>query len=262
MKIYLQLILMLFVLQLPAQVTFQPKALDFDWKGVVYNNERTVDFRLHPNGWALAYNTGTILTYEKTKYYQFEIGKHSDPREKTQSRPYNLNLVRGAGSFTYGKINNFYVARAGMGRKKYLSEKAIRKGIAVAYNYQVGPTLGILKPYYLRVYADRGDLPGHTTRNIKYTEENAEKFLDLRSVASESNFAEGLLESKIIPGIQGKIGVHFDAGAYDEFVKAIEIGAMIDIFTQTIPLMAPTQNHSNKPFFLNLYVNLQFGKRD
>jgi hypothetical protein len=245
-----------------AQVTFQPKSVDIDWKGVVYNNERTVDLRLHANGWAIAYNMGNILSFEKTSYYHFEIGKHSDPRQKLQSRPYNLNIVRGAGSFSYGKINSFYSLRGGLGKKKYLSEKAIRKGIAVAYNYEIGPAIGLLKPYYLEVYLDNDDFTGPLTDKIKYSEENREQFLDVNSISSEAPFAEGLLETKIIPGLQGKIGVHFDAGAYDEYVKAIEVGAMFEIYTQKISMMAPTENQSDKPFFFNLYVNLQFGKRD
>ncbi len=262
MRIYNAIIILLaFTLPLSAQVTFQPKSVDIDYKGVVYNTEQTVDLRLHANGWAVAYNTGRIVSYDKTKYYHFEIGKHKDRREKLQSRPYNLNLVRGTGSFTYGKINSFYSARAGLGRKKYLSEKAKRKGIAVAYNYEIGPALGLLKPYYIEVYVDNDDFSGVSTELIKYTEEDAERFLDLGSISNEAGFAEGLLESRIIPGIQGKIGAHFDAGAYDEYVKAIEIGAMLEVYTQAIPLMAPTPKHSNRPFFFNLYVNLHFGKR-
>lgn len=260
--LYPIIILLAFALPISAQVTFQPKSVDIDYKGVVYNTEQTVDLRVHANGWAVAYNTGKIVSYDRTKYYHFEIGKHSDPREKLQSRPYNLNLVRGVGSFAYGKINSFYSARVGLGKKKYLSEKAKRQGIAVAYNYEIGPALGFLKPYYVEIYVDNPDGSGVSTDVIRYTEDNAEQFLDLQSISGEANFAEGILETKILPGIQGKIGIHFDAGAYDEYVKAIEIGAMAEIYTQTVPIMAPSENHSNKPFFFNLYVNLHFGKRN
>ena len=39
--------------------------------------------------------------------------------------------------------------RVGMGAKRYFSEKAKRKGIAIGINYQAGVSLGLLKPYYL-----------------------------------------------------------------------------------------------------------------
>lgn len=263
MKLFNPIIILLaFALPLSAQVTFQPKSVDIDYKGVVYNSEQTVDLRLHANGWAVAYNSGKITSYNQTKYYHFEIGRHKDAREKLQSRPYNLNLVRGVGSFAYGKINSFYSARVGIGKKKYLSEKAKRKGIAVAYNYEIGPALGFLKPYYVEIYVDKPDNSGVSREFIKYSDETAQQFLDLNSISGEARFSEGILETKILPGIQGKIGAHFDAGAYDEYVKAIEIGAMLEVYTQTIPLMAPSDNHSNKPFFFNLYVNLHFGKRN
>ncbi|WP_235296495.1 hypothetical protein [Portibacter marinus] len=248
-------------LSLVGQVTFQPKSLDNEIKGVVYNTEQTVDLRLHANGWAVAYNVGKIVTYNKTTYYQFEIGKHKDPREKLQSRPYNIGFVRGAGSFAYGKINSFYSLRAGMGRLKYLSEKAKRKGIAVGWNYEIGPALGLLKPYYLEVFVDNSDRGSFTTEAIKYTEETREQFLDQGSISNEGRFSEGLFETRLIPGIQGKIGVHFDAGAFDEYVKAIEVGAMAEVYTRRIAMMAPTENHPDKPYFFNLYVNLHFGKR-
>ena len=258
--LYPILFIVTFTLCADAQVTFQPKSVDIDWKGVVYKTEQTMDIRVHANGWALAYNTGNIVSYEKTRYYQFELGKHSDPREKLQSKPYNLSIVGNSNSFAFGKINNFYSLRAGTGRKKYLSEKARRKGIAVAYNYEFGPALGILKPYYLDIYV-ANETGGFDITQIKYSEETAAQFLDNAYISSEAKFSEGLFESKIVPGLQGKVGVHFDAGAYDEFVKAVEIGAMLEVYTQSIPFMAPTENHSNSPFFLNLYVNLQFGKR-
>ncbi|WP_235291011.1 hypothetical protein [Portibacter lacus] len=259
---FLTILVAFFTVSMVGQVTFQPKSYDGDVKGVVYSTEKTVDLRLYPNGWAVAYNTGNIVSYNKTKYYHFELGKHADPREKLQSRPYNLSFVRGAGSFAYGKINSFYSARVGMGRLKYVSEKAKRKGIAVGFNYEVGPALGFLKPYYLEVYVDDGELAGFSTEPIKYSEETAAVFLDQGSIANEGRFVEGLLETKLIPGIQGKIGVHFDAGAFDEYVKAIEVGAMAEVYSRRIPLMAPTDNHSDKPFFFNLYVNLHFGKRN
>ena len=56
-----------------AQTTFQPKQIEFDWKGIVYRYEKAFEFSLHTNGFILGYNIGRILTYNKTRYYHFSI---------------------------------------------------------------------------------------------------------------------------------------------------------------------------------------------
>ena len=52
--------------------------------------------------------------------------------------------------------------------------------------------------------------------------------------------------------------MHLDWGAFDEFVKAFEIGAMLDVFPSKIPILVGENNHQ---VFLNFFVNLQLGKR-
>jgi hypothetical protein len=48
-----------------AQKSFQPKQVDFEWKGVVYRNETTANLTLHTNGYTIAYNKGKIKTFYK-----------------------------------------------------------------------------------------------------------------------------------------------------------------------------------------------------
>ena len=68
----------------------------------------------------------------------------------------------------------------------------------------------------------------------------------------------------IIPGFHAKAGIHLDWGAFDEFVKAIEAGIMLDVFVKRVPILVENVdivNAENRPFFLNLYLNIQLGKR-
>jgi hypothetical protein len=62
----------------------------------------------------------------------------------------------------------------------------------------------------------------------------------------------------ILPGIYGRAGVHVDWGAFDEYLKAVEAGIMLDIFPKKVPIMV---NEENRPFFLNFYISAQLGKR-
>ena len=72
--------------EISAQKTFQPKATQFDWKGIVYRKERAFEARIHTNGGLIGMNFGKIKTYYKTNYYHLSIGYLKDPREKRQNR--------------------------------------------------------------------------------------------------------------------------------------------------------------------------------
>jgi len=242
-------------------VEFQSRPFADENKGVIYNKELAFDIRMHTNGFALAVNFGKIKTYYKTKYFHFEIGEIKHPKEQRHSFDYPSN-GRTSRSFIYGKQNNLLVLRAGRGGKRYLSEKAKRKGIAVAINYEAGVTLGMLKPYYLDFWrSEDGDPTNVYFVSEKYTGDNEDSFLDISRIYGSSGFTKGFGELSVVPGIHGKLGVHFAWGAFDEFVKAFEAGIMFDAFFKKIPIMVDVQNAENRPFFINLYLSLQLGKR-
>ena len=228
-------------------------------KGVIYNKELAFDLRLHTNGFAFSANIGKIKTYYLTKYYQFEIGEIKHPKEQRHSFDYPSN-GQTSRSFIYGKQNNLIVLRAGRGGKRYFSEKAKRKGIAVGINYEAGIALGLVKPYYLELIR-RYDGEARIVSE-KYSEENAENFLKINDIYGSSGFFKGFNELSVVPGLQGKFGVHFAWGAFDEFVKAFEAGVMVDAFFKKIPVMVDDVPYAeNRPFFINLYISLQLGKR-
>ncbi|MBK9256020.1 MAG: hypothetical protein IPM42_11065 [Saprospiraceae bacterium] len=264
MKQYFYLFLLLLIVDpLSGQKSFQPKQVDFDWKGIVYRKEQTGRFTLHTNGYSLAYNVGRILTYYKTGYYHFEIGYLCDPREQSQNRNIPLSFNKISQGFKYGKQNQLFVLRAGKGVKKLLTDKAKRKGVAVGYNYEIGPAIALLKPVFLELIYNL-EVDGRTQfelRSEKYTESNADKFLDYNSIFGGAPASKGWSELGFVPGLQGKLAVFFSMGAYDEFAKSLELGIMGDLFIKKIPLMVESNTISNKPYFLNFYATIEFGKR-
>jgi hypothetical protein len=255
-------IFLFFCFAIFAQTTLQPKQIDFDWKGVVYKKELAFDVRLHTNGFAFAVNFGELKTYYKTNYYHLEFGWIKDPRERKQNKNSRITIFNNSTSFIYGKQNSFMVLRAGLGTKRYLSEKAKRKGVAIGISYEVGPSIGLLKPYYL-VLERTGDDPTSIFNSVeKYSEENADVFLNYNKIVGSGGFFTGYAEISLVHGLKGKFGVHFSLGAFDRIVKALEAGIMFEAYTKKIPIMIETQTTKNSPYFVNLYVNLQFGKRN
>ncbi|MCP3928514.1 MAG: hypothetical protein GY705_05370 [Bacteroidetes bacterium] len=263
---YLTFLLLLSFSLSYAQRTFQPKSIDFDNKGVVYDKEFTMDFRLLTNGFSVGGNIGTLKSYHLTRYYHFEIGHLKHPKEYRQSFDFpTSNTNRVSRSFIFGKQNTLLVLRAGFGEKRYFSEKAKEKGLAIGLSYEAGPSLGLLKPYYLELirFSDTG-ANSHNIHSEKFSEENANVFLDVHSIYGSSGFSKGLGELTPMPGAHAKVAVHFDWGAFDEYVKAFEAGIAFDLFFKKAPIMAELpqlNNVENRPFFINLYLNLQLGKR-
>jgi hypothetical protein len=253
-------ILLLLAFVVPVVLTSQttlvlPRSGEAGDKGVVYNTETAVNLTLHTNGFRIGLDKGRIKTYYKTTYYHFDIGYIRHPKEIRQSVNYQTSLNL-ANSYVYGKQNSLYVIRGGWGTKRYLSEKARYRGIAVGYNYEFGPTLGLVKPYYLS-FARRVD--GITVNEeIRYSPGNEDLFLDDTRIQGRGGFFNGWDEITFSPGLHGKIGGHFALGAFEEYITALEAGIMVDVFFQEIPLMVLENNRS---FFINVYVTLQLGKR-
>ena len=229
MRILSILFLLAFGLNLSGQRVISPKLVEVDWKGIIYKKEWSVDLRLHENGASIAYNSGKIKSYNKTNYYHFELGFTKDPREKSQSK---ISTQGRSGSFVFGKINNLINVRVGVGTKRYLSEKQKRKGIAVGYTYEIGPSIALLKPYYLDLLYISETNINYNVFTEKYSEANADKFLNINSIDAKSSFFTGIDEISLRAGLQGKIGAHLSWGAFDKAVKAFETGVMFDLLLQ------------------------------
>ncbi len=266
MKYFISLCGLLFCFALSGQVTLLPKQMSTAYKGVVYKKEWSVDLRMHTNGWAVAFNSATIKTYYQTNYYHFEFGRIKDPRERRQNK--NIPFAGPEGrtiiprSFTFGKQNSVYVLRGGIGRKRYLSEKAQKKGVAVGYHYEVGPSIAILKPYFLELFYPSAVGSNEIELRVeKYSDSNADVFTDQNDIFGGAGFFHGVTESTFVPGLQAKGGLHFALGAFDQKVRALEVGCMVDVYVKKVPILVETAEVSNKPYFINLYLNLQFGKR-
>ncbi len=267
MKNYICLasLFLLFSLSLFGQSTYSSDPnLDPDSKGILYEKEFAIDFTLHTNGLALAVNFGKIKTYYKTQYYHIQIGELKHPKEYRQ----NIESLggfptRSSRSFIFGKRNNLYMIRGGIGGKRYFSEKAKQKGLAVGMSYEFGPSLGITKPYYLELIRRSPDNTSNIIVSEKYSSENRDDFLERDLIYGASGVTRGFTFSELgfVPGAHAKIGAHFDWGAFDEVVKALEAGIMVDFFIRPVPIMVEVDNVNNRMLFINLYLTLQLGKR-
>ena len=258
-------VLLLIAGTLAGQVTFQPKQeSSYEKKGIVYNKELSFDLQfLQTNGWSLGVNSGKIKTYYLTPFYHISIGELKHIKEYRQQSLESLG-VGGFGnnqSYILGKKNNLFAIRAGYGQKRYFSEKAKIKGLAIGISYEAGPTLGLLKPYYLDISYPSDSGGKDVFRAQKYSEEIHDIFLERTRIRGSAGLGKGFSEIAVRPGFHAQASAHFDWGAFDEFVKAMEAGFMFDLFLGDIDIMVEAEGVENRPFFLNVFINLQLGKR-
>jgi hypothetical protein len=243
------ILLMAFLVEGRAQVGY----------GFVYNRETTFNFRLATNrSFGFGMEWGKLRTYDKTKTIGLSISEMKHPKEQKQNAAPSIR--RSSRPYVYGKRNSLFVLRSGWGKKRYFSEKAKQKGVAVGFSYSIGPTLGLLKPYYL-ILNLKGDPSSGVGRTVlaKYSEENHDSFLDNTLILGAAPFTKGLSELSVLPGGTAQIAYHMDWGAFDEMVKALEIGLSVDVFARKAPIFVGDEQ--NRQVFFNFFLNLQFGKR-
>lgn len=226
--------------------------------GIIYNREKTINLKITTNrGIAPGVEFGKLQTYYKTTCFHINAGDIRHPKEQRQSAPPSPNYS--LRPFIYGKRNNLLAVRMGWGAKRYYSEKARQKGVAMGISYALGPTLGILKPYYLALRRKSDNPTQSRVTYEKYSDENASAFLDNTLIVGAGAFTRGFSEISFLPGGNAMLAFHMDWGAFDEFVKALEVGVMADVFIKKAPLMV--SDAQNNRTFVNFFVNLQFGKR-
>ncbi len=267
MRYFLLFISLFVALSLGAQQRLEVNQNIYNTQGVglVYDQELTFHAGLlTPRSFFLGVQKGKLETYFRTKFWSVEAGDIRSIHEQRSSlERIILATNRVSRPFVYAKQNQLYVLRAGFGNRIYLTEKARQRGVAMGYSWQLGPTLGLLKPYYLEVETGEGGTAG-VVRDIRFTEENAALFLDRFRIFGASVWSRGFDEMRLVPGIHARASIHFGFGAYEELAKAFEVGLHGDFFLTNAPIMVETPlapNISNSNLHLNLFLKMQFGKR-
>jgi hypothetical protein len=231
-----------------------------NFQGFLYYQEACAGIRLNTNGWNLFYQKTNLKTERKNRFTEWEFGHIRHEKEVKSA-----SFMAGGGptppkSYVFGKQYSLYTVNWRIGYTHLLAYKAARNGVAVSFNYAAGPSLGILKPYYLILYynsANAGIKEGNL-KTEKFSEDNQEYFLDPNHIYGYAGFFKGIFRSKLVPGISTKIGFNFDFSSYHDRVKAIEVGVMNDTYLFKTPLMIYTANHK---FWTSFYISMQLGSR-
>ncbi|MBS1774437.1 MAG: hypothetical protein JST82_16385 [Bacteroidetes bacterium] len=230
--------------------------------------ELSAGLRLNTDGWGIFIDKGWVKSNEKfrdqfynVKLFQIEFDEKKRPEEtKHVNDAYAGTGTGKAKPFIFGKANNFYTFKLGYGGRKMIAGKPEQGNVSMHLIYLGGISLGLLKPYY--VLSDstpaKKNSTIYTRNDITYTDSTQASFLDKSHIEGASGFSKGLGQTKIIPGIHLKAGMHFDFAASKHGIVAVETGLNFEYYTSQILLLV---NKDATSYFLNAYVSVQFGKR-
>ncbi len=191
------------------------------------------------------------------RYISLEIVNVKHPRE------YASGGNNFGGSFTPGKESYLFVIRPQYGREISLFRRNTDEGISLNAIVAVGPSIGIIKPYYVEVTA------GNSTRQIPYAQAVLPVASGGRSefIVGSGGFFQGIGQSSFTAGLHAKAALSFELSAFRANTTGIEIGFLTEIFPSRIVIVPNTnpalgdRTVGNRNFFTSGYVTLFFGTK-
>lgn len=215
---------------------------------VLYTRYKTFMVTAHTHGFGIGARWASGTSYYNKKTYEINILSMNTPKKiKTES-------LGGEGNpFVYGRLNNLYMIRLGMGLNKILNNKPYSGGVQVACNFSGGFNLGLAKPNYLYIiYPDNSQ--GYRLQLEKYDPEK--HFMD--NIYGGGPYLSGFSHLRPYPGLYGKAALTFEFGEYHEKIRALEVGTTADFYFQGIPMMAFNKYPHG---FFNLYISFIIGQK-
>ena len=152
--------------------------------------------------------------------------------------------------FIYGKSNYLYALRFQYGRDLILFKKAPQQGVEIKAVFAVGPSIGIQAPYYVETGSDAG---GMVSLRKQY-----DSTIRMEEIYGPGRLFEGLGESKLAIGANGKAALNFELGTIKSQVTGFQAGFLLDAYTRKIELVPTAKNYSVFPV---LFFTLFYGGR-
>lgn len=156
--------------------------------------------------------------------------------------------------FIYGKSNYLYAFRFQYGRDIIIFTKAPQQGVEIKAVGAIGPSIGILAPYFIERSVDNSYF---ITVREQYDPNNLNH--NFNNILGTGNLFQGLGESSIQLGVNIKAGLNFELGTIKSQVTGFEVGFLLDSYFNKVVLMptAPT----NYSVFPTVYFSLFYGSR-
>lgn len=159
--------------------------------------------------------------------------------------------------YIFGKANYLYAIRLQYGRDLILFKKASQQGVEIKGVFAVGPTIGIVAPYYVE-YALSPTITTTAQYDPKILDERNSPVMSPSTIVGTGRLFQGLGDSKIVPGANLKVAMNFELGTTKSQVTGFEAGFLLDAYSKKIEMMPEAKNYAVYP---TLFITLFYGGR-
>ena len=218
-----------------------------DTREIIFYKEKSLALLLNTNGFGANYKFSKRIHATKKRNFEVDFVGVKHPKEVKLP---SFNQRR----FVFGKLNSVFFLRGGFGYQKEIFRKMDKGSIEISQSFIFGPTVSFLKPiYYEILYLD----------TISIVKSRIEKFNpsihSVGKIFGRASFFKGLEETNLVPGAYIKYGFNFEFSSDVEKIRALEGGAILDVFPKKIEIMATEDNNW---IYLSLFIAYRFGKTE
>jgi hypothetical protein len=179
--------------------------------------------------------------HKQFHYFNLEIVNVNHYRENA------ANASGNGSNYVYGKQNYLFAIRPQYGREFNLFHRSTEGGLNVNGIIAGGPTIGLLKPYYLQIYYSRYLTKDEVFDPKKHVPSN---------IVGSGGFFEGIGDATVVPGVNLKAALNFELDAFRQSNISLEVGFLAEAYSQKVNMMAFADN---KNFFTSGYITVFFG---
>ncbi len=211
-----------------------------------YDREYLLGVNKNTNGGMIggvALKVGTRLDDSQFAFFGLELANVKHPKEVRYSTVTGNNYI-------FGKSNYLYVIRPHYGREVILFKKAPNQGVQVSALAAVGPSIGLVAPYFIEYALNRVE----TVVEQYDPAVHQSRF----NILGTGRLLEGVGQSELAIGGMAKAALYFEFGVFKSNATGLEVGYQIEGFQKKIPLILREQN---RQFFQSAYFTLFFGFR-
>ena len=205
----------------------------------------SVGLNFNTSGWGIAFDFGIQKTYKYKQLFGFTF---TNIRHEKEYKIYSGgNVTRG---YYFGKLNSLVSLRPVYGGKALIFKAQRENGIEISLKWSIGPSIGFLKPVYLRI----DNINSTITTDEKYDP----SIHSTANITSRSSYFKGFFEGRIKPGAFGKIGFDFNFAALRKGISGGEIGVMTDYFPQDLIIL---HENDGVNLFTSFYLQFNLGQK-
>lgn len=185
--------------------------------------------------------------------------------------PKEIRVIGQSGStFILSKTNSLFVLRPEYGREYSLFKKAPESGVEVNAVAGIGPSLGLLVPYYIvydytpyeetspgsNIYQQVGPTDYRTERYDPVNNPDHRDHPEL--IRGNAGFLTGVGKTSVNLGLHLRTALSFEYGRYPESITGIETGFMLEAYPKKLVMIPDAPNYN---VFKSVYLTIYYGRR-